>query len=124
MGDAGGRLRWAARFAFAAALLAVTALSILSIDPTPTPGQSDKLKHFTAYAALGVLAAAGFASSLGGAAALAAGLAVYGGVIELVQHALPDRHASLFDAFANAAGAASGAWAHAALTRVRRRSSV
>jgi len=105
--------------AFWAALAAVTALSVFSLDPTPTPGQSDKLKHFTAYAVLGALGVMAFRANGASALRLIAALALYGCALEGVQYTLPDRMTSAFDAAANGLGAAAGAVCASALLRAR-----
>lgn len=115
-----------ARAVFVAALLTVTVFSIFSFDPTPNPGQSDKLKHFFAYAVLGLLAVASAPQTLsrfGAPWAVAVfALGAWGVCLELVQSTLPAREASVYDAAANLIGAAGGAaGCIAAFSRLRRR---
>lgn len=80
-----------------------------SLDPRGVPGEVDKLLHFSAYAVWGVFAV--LATPAGRARRLLLGvLLAAGAAIELVQPAF-GRSASMWDALANFAGLAVGAFA-------------
>lgn len=66
---------------------------------------SDKLLHFSAYAALAALALFAVGRHRRGAAAAFAMSALYGCVDELHQRFVPGRSSSLLDLFADALGA-------------------
>lgn len=91
-------------------LLALTlVVCLLPLPSVPIPmSHFDKFEHGLGYAALSAYAAMLFASGRGVALA-AIGLAVYGGVIELLQAAVPWRGLDPLDAAFNALGAALGA---------------
>ncbi len=89
----------------------VIGISWLSLTPDPSLqraiGLSDKLEHALAY---GLLAAAGSlaVSSPRSVATLASALVIFGAALELGQHYIPARTASLGDIAANAAGVTVG----------------
>jgi VanZ family protein len=89
-----------------------TALAILvgslwpSMPPVPG-GVSDKLLHYLAYVALALVFTAAFSRRHW--LAIALGLALFGGAIELLQHWLPGQRAGEWrDLAANLAGIATG----------------
>ena len=101
------RLFWNA--GFLGALLAVAVASIYAVDPTGSPMQTDKLKHFFAYGVLGGLGWMALRPATRGLAVfLAVALAAYGVGLEGAQYFTENRHPDIMDAAANALGAASG----------------
>lgn len=93
---------------------AVLVASLLPLGPgTGSEGSlpvADKLLHGFGYAVLALSACwARRVVSMRIAVAVVAAVALYGGVVELLQFPLATRHASLADARANAAGAVVGA---------------
>lgn len=106
-----------------ATLAAALAIAVIASIPGPSGAPSlfgwDKLDHLSAFAALALLARAGWpGASRWGAAA---GLFAYGAGIELLQSsALVNRTASLSDLAANAVGIALGLAAALWLRRAAR----
>lgn len=99
-------------------------IMVLSLSPSSEPDEHilgvDKLYHALAYAVMGWLLMRGFASSKPGRkafAALAAFLAAsfFGAFVEFLQSAATEtRTADVYDALANAVGAAAGSLAYLA----------
>ena len=89
-------------------LLAVAALSLM---PVPSTGVNDKLSHLVTYFLL-----AGWFALLAAKRAtliwILAGVAAYGGLLELLQAMTPYRQAEWADLLANSLGAAAGIWLH------------
>ena len=92
------------QLAFLAGLLAVSVLSLIPKDELPTLEIWDKWKHLAAYATLALLAALAFASHI--FRPVAAGLVLWGGVLELGQALVPGRSPEWLDVLANAIGVA------------------
>lgn len=89
-----------------AAIVAFTSLAPAS-DLTTMTVPNDKVRHFIAYAILGVLFAEAFRNRSWVLIALA--LAAYGGVLEILQGIMPvGREASWLDQIANITGAFAG----------------
>jgi VanZ family protein len=87
--------------------LAILVGSLWPSMPSVAGGISDKLLHFLAYVALSLVFAAAFSRRHW--LAIAIGLAVFGALIELLQHWLPGRRAGEWmDLAANLGGIAVG----------------
>ncbi|MGV6806759.1 MAG: VanZ family protein [bacterium] len=89
--------------------LAIAAASLANLGAVETDLPSDKLLHFAAYALFTVVGY--FASaSRQQFVAVAVGIILYGGLLELLQGMTGYRHLSLGDFFANSAGAVIAAF--------------
>ncbi|NHA14327.1 VanZ family protein [Thioalkalivibrio sp. XN279] len=87
--------------------LAILVGSLWPSMPSVAGGISDKLLHFLAYAALALVFAAAFSRRHW--LAIALGLAVFGALIEMLQHWLPGRRAGEWmDQASNLGGIAVG----------------
>ena len=88
-------------------LLALIILSLVPLSGIESPGNSDKIAHFIAYAVLSVMAyfAAG---SFKQRAYLLLSLIALGIILEALQLVIPGRNFDYFDMLANIAGAISG----------------
>jgi VanZ family protein len=87
--------------------LAILVGSLWPSMPAVPGGLSDKLLHFLAYVALALVFTAAFSRRHW--LAIALGLAVFGGAIELLQHGLPGRRAGEWgDLAANLGGITTG----------------
>lgn len=84
--------------------MAVLGVSLAPLSAPVPPGAPglDKLAHAAIYAALMLLFARAYPARHWRLAA--AGLAAYGGLVEVLQHFAPMRHASWADGLANAVG--------------------
>ena len=90
--------------------LAVTVVAVLSLLPAhdlPNVAASDKIEHAGAYFVLAILGGLGLRERRG-LLFLFIFLCAMGGVIELLQAFSPGRSPDVFDALANATGAAAG----------------
>lgn len=95
------RRRW--RVIAWGALVLVAAISLLPLTATPkAPSGTDKLVHFGLYAGLMYCHARAWPRQRWPTLALV--LAGYGAAMEVLQHFLPPRSASLADALANCVG--------------------
>lgn len=86
-------------------VLALVVILWQALAPAPLVGASlnDKLLHFLAFAGLALLADYAWLEARFGWQQVAA-LALYGALIELLQHLVPGRDFSLLDLFADVAG--------------------
>ena len=85
----------------------IAIMSLLPVSDLPAVGGSDKLKHFIAYAALGL--ALSIWTGRGGAIQALLLAAAYGGLMEVAQMLLPTgREGSVLDEGANVLGAGLG----------------
>jgi VanZ family protein len=107
-----------ARGAFAIAVIAIVAASLLPADELPSFDMWDKLEHVLAYALLAVLGALAWAGRTRAAAVLAVSLVAMGIVLELLQTLVPGRYTDPADALANLIGTLAGLSATAALGRI------
>lgn len=106
------------RIGFYLAALLVGALSLVPGGALPPTHVSDKVEHFLAYAALGLV---GVATARNGnrAALTILGIIAFGVAIEFLQMLAPGRYAEFGDALADAAGAVIGGVIVLALRRKR-----
>lgn len=105
--EAATRLPWW-RAAFAAALVGILILALRPSHGMPSFSHIDKLQHAAAFIALWTIGQrAGLRQP---AWLLAAGLLVFGIVIELAQSFTPDRQPSLGDVLADGLGIVAGWW--------------
>jgi VanZ family protein len=95
------------RILFLLAAAAVAVLSLLPQRDLPKVAVSDKIEHAGAYFVLAILGSFGFRERRG-LLFLFIILCAMGGVIELLQAFSPGRLPDVFDALANATGAAAG----------------
>ena len=95
------------RFAFVVALGAVTVGSLVPGTYVAGIDIWDKALHLVGYGILALLAALAF-EFRGAAWRIAAGLGLWGGMIEVAQQYVPGRSADWIDAAINAAGVVSG----------------
>lgn len=86
-------------------LCVVTLLALAPAPPKEADFGWDKLNHFTAFAALAVVAALGYARAT---VAVGLGLLGYGGLIELLQSLTPSRTAEWADLLADGLGIGIG----------------
>jgi VanZ family protein len=100
-------LRTITRILFCLAAAAVTVLSLLPQRDLPKVGVSDKLEHALSYFVLAILGSFGFREPRG-LLYLFVLLCAMGGAVELLQAFSPGRSPDVFDALANATGAAAG----------------
>lgn len=94
----------------------------LAVTPAPPPDLHlgwDKLNHTVAFAALGFCAALGWPAPRWARLAVLAALLAFGGMIELVQHFVPNRSAEWGDLLADAIGIGLGVLLATALLRLR-----
>ncbi len=91
------------RFAFPLGVAAVIWLSLAGPDHIPNPGTWDKLNHTLAYLVIGTAGFLGYPTRRG-LIAVAVGLFLLGGGLELIQTQLPKRYGSLADVVANTVG--------------------
>jgi VanZ family protein len=97
--------RWGPAMLWTAVLFSVGTRPSLPVD---LHSGTDKLAHFGAYAVLGLLLARGQVSAgIGVAWAVAIGVLV-GGLDELLQGTVPNRHSDLGDWLADSLGVAAG----------------
>ncbi len=104
-------------------LVLLAIVSYLALSPTPAPELSlswDKLNHLGAFAALTVCGLLGFCLHRAGSWRVLLPLFAFGGLIELVQFAVPGRRPDWDDLVADALGMALGAGVAMALARVAR----
>ncbi len=104
LNDAAARRGWC--WLLAALLLATSWLAVAS-GPAPVPG-GDKLHHVLGFAVLALVASLAGAPGWRHAGWAAAGLLLYGGLIEAVQSQLPWRSAEWADWLADALGTVLG----------------
>ena len=95
----------AARLALVAAVVTIAWLATTDRPPPVLENFSDKLQHAAAFLGLGLLADRSFPGTRFGVPKILALLA-FGVAIEVVQHYLPYRDASLLDIVADVAGIA------------------
>jgi len=101
------RLVLAWRLLACGAALAILIGSLWPSMPPAPGGVSDKLQHFLAYVVLALVFTAAFSRRHW--LAIAFGLAVFGGAIELLQHWMPGKRAGEWmDMAANLGGIATG----------------
>lgn len=95
------------RIGFYVAAALVGGLSLVPGGALPSTQVSDKLEHFLAYAALGLV---GVATARNGSrvALTILGIVAFGVAIEFLQTLSPGRYAEIGDGLADAAGAAVG----------------
>jgi VanZ family protein len=89
----------------------LVAVSYLALSPKPPPGIDlgwDKLNHMAAFAALAFCACRSFRASRRKRWVAACGLLVYGGLIEVLQLAVPGRSSAWGDLLADAIGIVCG----------------
>lgn len=90
-------------------VMLLLAVAVLSLMPVPSTGVNDKLSHLVTYFLL-----AGWFALLAAKRAtliwIVAGVAAYGGLLELLQAMTPYRQAEWADLLANSLGAAAGIW--------------
>jgi VanZ family protein len=98
-------LRRLSRIAFYAAGALVAALSLMPSAALPPTSIGDKVEHVIAYAALGLLGAAGWKRRIIG---VILGLAAFGLAIEILQTFSPGRSPDPLDVVADIAGAGLG----------------
>ncbi|HWA47606.1 MAG TPA: VanZ family protein [Dongiaceae bacterium] len=106
------------RLAFYGAAAFVGVLSLVPGGAVPPTHVSDKLEHFLAYAALGLVGVA-TARSGNRAVLTIVGIIAFGIAIEFLQMLAPGRYAELGDGLADAAGAIIGGLLAMALCRKR-----
>ena len=96
------------RLLFALYVALVTALSLRPGGDISTPGQTDKIAHFLAYAVMAFLALMAFRTNVSRAAAqiFVVALSLF---LEWIQLYVDGRTASLLDAAVNVLGVAAGA---------------
>ena len=95
------------RVLFGLAATVVAVLSLLPAHDLPNVAASDKIEHAGAYFVLAILGGLGLRERRG-LLFLFIFLCAMGGVIELLQAFSPGRSPDVFDALANATGAAAG----------------
>jgi VanZ family protein len=95
------------RVLFGLAATVVAVLSLLPARDLPNVAASDKIEHAGAYFVLAILGGLGLRERRG-LLFLFIFLCAMGGVIELLQAFSPGRSPDVFDALANATGAAAG----------------
>jgi VanZ family protein len=95
------------RVLFGLAATVVAVLSLLPAHDLPNVATSDKIEHAGAYFVLAILGGLGLRERRG-LLFLFIFLCAMGGVIELLQAFSPGRSPDVFDALANATGAAAG----------------
>jgi VanZ family protein len=95
------------RVLFGLAATVVAVLSLLPAHDLPNVAASDKIEHAAAYFVLAILGGLGLRERRG-LLFLFIFLCAMGGVIELLQAFSPGRSPDVFDALANATGAAAG----------------
>jgi VanZ family protein len=95
------------RVLFGLAATVVAVLSLLPAHDLPNVAASDKIEHAGAYFVLAILGGLGLRERRG-LLFLFILLCAMGGVIELLQAFSPGRSPDVFDALANATGAAAG----------------
>lgn len=96
------RLRAAALLLFALALLVITLLALLPKPPAAADLGWDKLNHFSAFVALGLLARAAWPAQTW--ARWTGWLMLYGGLLEIAQGLTPNRQAEWSDWLADGLG--------------------
>lgn len=106
------------RIGFYMVAAAVGVLSLVPGGALPSTQMSDKLEHFLAYAALGLIGVATSRTSSRMAWSVL-GVIAFGIAIEFLQMLSPGRHAEIGDALADAAGALIGGAIAIALRRKR-----
>lgn len=106
------------RIGFYVVAAVVGALSLVPGRALPSSQMSDKLEHFLAYAALGLIGVATARTSTRMAWSIL-GIIAFGIAIEFLQMLSPGRHAEFGDAVADAAGALIGGTVAIALRRKR-----
>ncbi len=107
-----------ARGAFAIAVIAIVAASLLPAEELPSLDIWDKLEHVLAYSLLAVLGALAWAGRARATAVLGISLVAMGIVLELLQSLVPGRYTDPADALANLIGTLAGLSATAALGRI------
>ncbi|MBO6781816.1 MAG: VanZ family protein [Alphaproteobacteria bacterium] len=108
--------------AYAGALLAVVALSLIPPPEMSGPEGSDKVAHLIAYGVIAFCGGIGFRTTDARAMAASGAVAV-GILLEFAQATWFDRNGSVWDAVANGAGAALGLGGAMVLLRILERAS-
>ena len=85
--------------------------------PLPEVDGGDKLNHLLAFLALGAAASFSLPPGWRATASAAAGLLLYGALIEIVQTQLPERHGDWYDLAADGVGLLFGLLLAAGLRR-------
>ena len=108
------------RAAFAAGVVIIVVLSLLSQDSLPSVQVSDKVNHVLAYGCVTLAGGLGF-RSMRQWLWLALGMTLLGIAMEALQGLLPSRHLSLLDIYANSLGIILGLALAAPLRRILER---
>ena len=114
------KMKWALVAAYAMIIFILSSLTSPSPVPIPDIFMADKLIHFVEYAILGFLLFAALYEGMAVKKAVFFSVVmatIYGATDEFHQHFVAERHADIFDFFADSMGGVAGASTGALLKR-------